>query len=170
MDVVKPFLVRGWEDKKKTKTRPAPLKRGLCLAHAEVLGWQTPNWPQSRSRTRWVSTYQMWESSGMGSLDFVKKFFAMAPRKRVTFGGEIVWSCLFMCKCSRSGGGGSYRESGPPGPAAGSWTDWCNTPAVPLWSSRGHRQNSQRRPAALVALMRKPGETNEDHNTDINNY
>lgn len=113
MDVVKPFLVRGWEDKKKTKTRPAPLKRGLCLAHAEVLGWQTPNWPQSRSRTRWVSTYQMWESSGMGSLDFVKKFFAMAPRKRVTFGGEIVWSCLFMCKCSRSGGGAHTENQGP---------------------------------------------------------
>lgn len=30
------------------------------------------------------STYQMWESSGMGSLDLVKKFFAMDPGKQTT--------------------------------------------------------------------------------------
>lgn len=60
-------------------------KASVCLrGHAEALGWKTPNWPQSRTRTQttpsWVSsTYQMWDSSGIGSLDFVKKFFATAP-------------------------------------------------------------------------------------------
>lgn len=31
-----------------------------------------------------VGAYQMWESSGMGSLDLVKKFFAMDPGKQTS--------------------------------------------------------------------------------------
>lgn len=36
----------------------------------------------------------MWESSGIGSLDFVKKFFAMAPGKE-SQRGKTVWEGAF---------------------------------------------------------------------------
>lgn len=55
----------------------------------------------------------------------------------------------------------------PPGQAAGSWTDSCNTPAVPLWSSRGHCQNSPQLPAGPASLTRKPAERDRNHNTHI---
>lgn len=49
----------------------------------------------------------------------------------------------------------SYPGLETPGQAAGSWTGLCNTPAVPLWSSRGHHQNSPPRSAAPVFLRSK---------------
>lgn len=67
-------------------------------------------------------------------------------------------SCLFVflfftIEVSPAHSASTYPGWGRPNRAAGSWTDWCNSPAVPLWSSRGHCRSSR-----SVALMRRPVE------------
>lgn len=54
--------------------------RSLCVCKCVCVCMQA----QLRRASVPDSTYQMWESSGMGSLDLVKKFFAMDPGKQAS--------------------------------------------------------------------------------------
>lgn len=51
----------------------------------------------------------MWESSGIGSLDFVKKFFAIAPTKETQSGK--VFFLFFINRCRRGVGVRTQDES-----------------------------------------------------------
>lgn len=112
-----------------------------------------PHLNPNPKRNRRVSTYQMWDSSGMGSLDLVKKFFTTAPKKN----SQRWWNSLILWfSATNVCWGCPYPGPGPPGRAAGFWTGSCNTPAVLLWSSRGHHHNNPTCSVDWASLQSKP--------------
>lgn len=111
------------------------------------------------------STNQMWESSRMGSLDLVKKFFAMDPGNKYQH-----WKRLHMSFLVVKGAFSPYPGWGPPDQAADFWTGLCNTPAVPPWSSRGRCRSSPLQSAGPASLMSRSGTKDGMASTNLKKY